>query len=295
MVLKVRVSKKASGTGKLHGAIHYLPKEYIGKEVYLLNEDEYQAYKNFRALEEILSSFIKYMSEKRKMFCIISETWNPITGCKHVCKYCWAMKRAEMLRKSSKRYERGFTVMHFNESELSRKFKGGIVFVSDMGDMWGEWVPSEYIRRVLNQVREFKNTYFLFMTKNPRRYHEFLDIMPENAILGTTIETNDDVLYVKNDISGAPLPSARYECMRDLDWDKKMVSIEPILDFNLEVFVKWIKDISPIMVFVGYDNYNNKLPEPPLEKTRQLIKELRIFTFVVEKTIRPAWNEGLGI
>jgi len=82
--------------------------------------------------------------------------------------------------------------------------------------------------------------------------------------------------------------------MKDLDWDKKFISIEPILDFDLDIFVDWIKDIKPFMVYVGYDNYNNKLPEPPLRKTEELIKTLSNFTAIVKKTIRPAWFEGLG-
>ena len=76
-----------------------------------------------------------------------------------------------------------------------------------------------------------------------------------------------------------------------MEWDKKFIAIEPILDFDLDKFVKWIEEIEPFMVFVGYDNYNNRLPEPPLQKTKELIRRLSEFTCVIEKTIRPAWNE----
>jgi len=44
------------------------------------------------------------------------------------------------------------------------------------------------------------------------------------------------------------------------------------------------------MIYVGYDNYyNNKLPEPILDKTLSLTKKLRDNGFLVlEKTMRKA-------
>ena len=139
----------------------------------------------------------------------------------------------------------------------------------------------------------FPKTHFLFLTKNPQRYFEFIDEMPPNAILGATIETDNDDLYVEHRISGAPLPSRRIEAMKKLDWSRKFVSIEPILDFNIKSFTKQIEEISPIMVYVGYDNYHNRLPEPPIKKTMRLIDNLSAHTLVVKKTIRPAHYEGL--
>jgi len=116
--------------------------------------------------------------------------------------------------------------------------------------------------------------------------------MPKNAILGATIETNNDELYMKEKISGAPLPSVRYKAMKKISWPLKFVSIEPILDFNYITFIKWIKEIQPFLVYVGYDNYDWRFPEPTLQKTLRFIEELKRFTCVMEKTIRPAWNEG---
>ena len=80
--------------------------------------------------------------------------------------------------------------------------------------------------------------------------------------------------------------------MKKLNWRLKFISIEPVLDFTLN-FAERIRDIGPFMVYVGYDNYNNKLPEPPLNKTEKLVQELMSFTLVIKKTMRPAWFEGL--
>jgi len=57
-------------------------------------------------------------------------------------------------------------------------------------------VKDEWIRAVLSHVVKFPDTYFLFLTKNPERYRDFLDEFPPNSILGATIETDDD-LYIR--------------------------------------------------------------------------------------------------
>ena len=74
---------------------------------------------------------------------------------------------------------------------------------------------------------------------------------------------------------------------------KTHISIEPILDFDLDHFVEWILDFNPSFgVSVGYDNYGCRLPEPPLAKTLQLIEQLEKHGIKVErKTLRKAWWE----
>ncbi len=152
--------------------------------------------------------------------------------------------------------------------------------------------------RVIKHVRRFPDTWFLFLTKNPLRYHEFLDVMPSNIVLGATIETNRDEYYAGTagtPVSEAPPPTARFHAMKSLEWPLKYISIEPILDFDLEIFSSWIKEIDPIMIHVGYDNYGNKLPEPPLAKTLRLIEEASKYTIVLSATLRRAWNERLQV
>ena len=161
-----------------------------------------------------------------------------------------------------------------------------------MGDLFGDFIPSNWIQRVLEHATHFPKTNFLFLTKNPARYHEFLGEMPKNAILGATIETNNDQIFLTSMISEAPPPSGRYAAMKDLDWDKKIVSIEPVLDFEPKTFSQWIGDIFPFLVYVGYDNYNNKLNEPTLSKTLGLLDKISENTLVVKKTIRQAWYEA---
>jgi len=223
---------------------------------------------------------------------LVTETWNPVTGCRHDCSYCWARRLALGRLRGTGRYRNGFEP-RLNPEELRRRFSGGVVFVSDMGDLFGEWVPAEWIRAVIGHVSRFPGTLFLFMTKNPARYLDFADEFPRNVILGATIETNRDSLASR--ISRAPPPSARAGAMLDVaarrpDLDR-LVSVEPVLDFDVDVIVDWVRAIKPWVVYVGYDNYGNRLPEPPLSKVRELARRLSGFTVVMEKTMRPAWWE----
>ena len=77
-------------------------------------------------------------------------------------------------------------------------------------------------------------------------------------------------------ISKAPKPSKRYKDFLALKWDKKIVTIEPILDFDLETFLEWILSIKPKAVFIGYNSRPRavELPEPEKKKTWQLIHSL---------------------
>lgn len=274
-------------------------RDLVGQEVYVAPTAVVEELKRkSRSLDALRRFFVSLMNtdKGKKMFTIVSETWNPVTGCLHDCNYCWARRLALTKLRTSPRYRSGFRP-RLNLEEFKKRFKGGVVFVSDMGDLWGDWVPDEWIRRVLQHISKFPNTWFLFLTKNPQRYHDFINEIPSNAILGATIETNRDEYfqerYGSSRISSAPLPTRRYEAMRRLEWPLKFISIEPILDFDLDIFTVWIEEINPFLVYVGYDNYNNKLPEPPISKTIELMRRLEDFTLVMRKTIRPAWSETL--
>lgn len=222
-----------------------------------------------------------------KMFREVTRTWNPFIGCRHGCRYCYARFLALGRLKNSPRYRTGFDP-HPVEEELRRRcFRGGYIFVSDMGDLWS-WGSGDDIKRVLEVVENSPAALFLFLTKNPARYHEFLDYMPGNVVLGATIESNID----HPGISSAPSITDRMKAMQDpgLKNFNRLVSIEPILEFSLVDFIRDISRIGPQVVYIGYDNHNNRLPEPALSHTNNLISSLSVFTEVRPKTIREACN-----
>jgi len=114
------------------------------------------------------------------------------------------------------------------------------------------------------------------------------------VILGTTLETNRDDLY--EGISKAPKPSQRYRDFLEVKHPVKMVTIEPVIEFDEDAMITWIQDLNPCTVWLGYDSRKNHLPEPPLEKVKSLYWELgRRGLSVVLKTIRKAWWEELNL
>ncbi len=212
------------------------------------------------------------------------KTWNPVIGCLHGCSYCWAKRFALERLSNTKKYKDGFKPK-LAENELNKRFRNQFIFVSDMGDLFGEWVPKEWILKVIEVTENSPSSDFLFLTKNPARYKEFAHLCKENVVLGATIETNR-----RNDFSKAPPPVERAKTMTDLKYDKKFISIEPIMDFDVEILADWIEKIRPIQVAVGYDNWNNRLPEPALSKTLKLIERLEEITSVHRRTLRQNWS-----
>jgi hypothetical protein len=154
-----------------------------------------------------------------------------------------------------------------------------------MGDI--AFCEPNWMQQILARIKQFQDRTFLIQSKNPsvfRNYH-----FPENVLLGTTIETNRDDLY--REISSAPLPWQRYGAMMRLRHSRKIVTIEPILDFDVEILREWVSKIEPETCYVGYDSKKNYLPEPELGKTKALMKKLKETTNVRTKTIRKAWWE----
>ncbi len=119
-------------------------------------------------------------------------SWNPVTGCLHDCPYCYARDIAERF------YEQKFEpalwpdrlkAPHntpFPEAKAATWMGHKNVFVCSMADLFGRWVPSEWIEAVLAEVRNAPQWNFLFLTKFPIRMAEF--DFPENAWVGTTVD-----------------------------------------------------------------------------------------------------------
>jgi hypothetical protein len=64
---------------------------------------------------------------------------------------------------------------------------------------------------------------------------------------------------------------------------RKMITIEPVMDFDTAQFAELIRKCNPEQVNIGADSGRNGLPEPPKEKLLKLIAELEKFTTVVKK------------
>ena len=60
------------------------------------------------------------------------------------------------------------------------------VFVCSMADLFGRWVPQEWIDAVFDSCRESPQWNYLFLTKFPQRYSGLR--FPETSWVGTTVD-----------------------------------------------------------------------------------------------------------
>lgn len=225
------------------------------------------------------------------------KTLNPFVGCLHHCIYCVPSFQRQMKRQKNRCIRCYNYVPHAHLERLKRPPpKTGpneFIFMCDMGDL--AFAKPNWVREIIAYMYKYQDRTFLIQSKAPGFFRAYS--WPINVILGTTIETNKTIFDTPSkyrfyeEISKAPPPKLRYLAMLNLIHPRKLVTIEPILDFDLFVLVDWVRLIDPEVVYVGYDNHNCKLPEPRLQKTLGLIEELEKFTEVRRKTIHKAWYE----
>lgn len=228
------------------------------------------------------------MTSSRMFSFITIPNWNPVCmRCPYNCSYCWSEALKDGRLKNASRYLKlasNDNVCYLVEKELNRHFKAGdFVFVEDCGDLFAPSVPEPFIYEVMKVIQRCYDAKFLLLTKNPARMVAWQKHIPENVVCGCTIETTLNI----RDMSKAPDPVDRYLAMKELDHPHKMICIEPIMSFDFGKFVDWMEEIKPELIVIGYDNYNNALPEPSLAKTEKFIKDLRDKGFHVQtKTLR---------
>jgi protein gp37 len=160
-------------------------------------------------------------------------SWNPITGCKHGCPYCYMLR---MEKRFPGTMEPAFKPEYLDRFQTVRKVKSGDkVFVGSSGDMWGEWVPKEWIHIFFHKaVRKRPDVIFQFLTKNPERYWEFDFSEFKNCWFGTTVDgterTKDNLSCLVCSIDQKGLKFVSFEPLIE----------EPKIDFDHFSELDWI-------------------------------------------------------
>ena len=198
-------------------------------------------------------------------------TWNPIRGaCLHQCSYCYVPR---IMR--GKQGE-----LRLDEKDLRTDLGSGhFIFVGSSTDMWAKGIDENWIFKVLRYCEEFPENTYLFQSKNPSG---FITDSFIKSVFATTIETNRRYECMGT----APATDMRAAKMSRLSANRfrTMITIEPILDFDLDDLIKLIQFASPEWVNIGADSQGHHLPEPSAEKVKALIEQLSLFTTVKIKS-----------
>ena len=225
----------------------------------------------------------------------LTKTHNPFVGCLFDCVYCEkSFKR--LLRRAGRNIGcqdcYNYTP-HTHPERLGRIPSAPNIFVIGTGDI--SFCPPAYVHRIFDSIENHKprqHKTYLFQSKNPVCFKQYLPWFREHVDivqLLTTLETNRDKGYEL--ISKAPPPSQRFLDFYNLDYPRKVVTIEPVLDFDYDKFLSMILDLHEQgcleYVWFGYDSKNCGLPEPSTVKAQRFVDALKKYGVEVRgKTLR---------
>ncbi len=225
---------------------------------------------------------------------------NPLGGDCYGCIYCYIhgpkgmRKRIPRLKE---KYSGDFRLYPGKLKEMIKLKSDKPCFFCDSIDYLHRNNPDENVLEIWDAIKRNRNVIFISVTKNPGRYNNLIEYIPKNMILGFTLESNLSYPF----ISKAPDQQDRIsELIALVDMmeyynlkNELFASIEPVLKFELFRFRDIIKRINPKFgIAIGYDNHNNRLPEPSLKDTLALRDILKKEGFnVIDKTLRKAWWE----
>lgn len=215
-----------------------------------------------------------------------TKTWNPFKGCEFDCTYCKPSFQAQAKRQKQNCLDCYHYRPHYHPERLQKRPSAKVVFVCGNADI--SFCEPSFTREIIASIKAHNSQKeYYFQSKQPEYFSQFLTEFPSNVTLVTTLETNRDAGY--REISKAPVPSVRYEQFKALDWPNKVVTVEPVMDFDLKVFKTWLISLKPLYVWIGYNSRPKqvKLPEPDMLKVKMLQAYLGMANIKVrEKDLR---------
>lgn len=247
-------------------------------------------------------------------------TWNPVTGCLHGCEYCYARNIAYRFGavgwetntengRDGDFYD-GTGENHVLDKPAMREWKSGkitkapypfcfdptfhrykldepqhwkkprTIFVCSMADLFGEWVPDEWIAEVFRACEKAPQHRYLFLTKNPKRFKLLRESgikLPKGCWIGTSV-SKDKEEYDQY--------TGRTRYISD-NWDTDanwFVSVEPILERMSRNSIENLTAMN--WVIVGAETGNRKEKIVPqkewIEEIADECKRCRVPIFMKE-------------
>lgn len=247
-------------------------------------------------------------------------TWNPVTGCLHGCEYCYARNIAYRFGavgwetntengRDGDFYD-GTGENHVLDKPAMREWKSGKItkapypfcfdptfhrykldeplrwkkprniFVCSMADLFGEWVPDEWIAEVFRTCEAAPQHRYLFLTKNPKRFKLLRESgikLPNGCWIGTSV-SKDKEEYDQY--------TGRTRYISD-NWDTDanwFVSVEPILERMSRNSIENLTAMN--WVIVGAETGNRKEKIVPqkewIEEIADECKRCRVPIFMKE-------------
>jgi len=169
------------------------------------------------------------------------------------------------------------------EDELRVRYgRGRTIFIEHMNDLFAKEVPGAWILDILDHCWKYPENTYVFQTKNPSRIPRLSAPVPPGSIIGTTIETNRPI-----PCSLAPLTTSRASALGDIGLQgyRTFLTIEPILDFDVDPLAEMVIGVKPEFINIGADSKGCGLPEPSAEKVASLISSLQDAGVVIRKKV----------
>lgn len=238
-------------------------------------------------------------------------SWNPITGCKHGCEYCYARRMAERFggydlpdgkttdnplpraelhqpltitrangQTVNSPYPFGFepTLHRYRLGEPAKKTRPRNVFVGSTADVFGKWIPTRWIADVLDACEAAPQHNYLFLTKNPARYMELdhLALLPResNFWYGSTVTTEESAYFHS-------------------DKHKTFLSIEPLLG-RLGPFRQQLDGVDWVIIgaMTGSGAEKHRPPREWVEEIVDICRRSSVPVFMKDNLAK-VWGDNL--
>jgi protein gp37 len=202
-------------------------------------------------------------------------SWNPMTGCKHGCAYCYARDIAMRFDGTFEPKFRKERLLAPSNTKIPPNLinSPGIntVFVCSMADLFGDWVDQKHIQQILDVCEKTPQWTYILLTKNPKRYAQFK--FPANCWAGATVDTQARV-------------DSTYEGLLECDAPIRFVSCEPLkgpIGFPENMPINWL--------IIG--GQSKSVGEPAFQPEWQWVEDLMIQAWRLE--IPVYWKPNLTV